>query len=146
MSRLSIQCGILNISEPYRPPWPDTGIALLCYVSVGNTGTVGMPLSVCLCGLVAPLEDKEQVALCNGSDSGGWREVKPDLALPEPLNWMSTCASECSSASVSTGSSGSHVYQFRGPLPSLCLISPQFCGHTKYADHLRTPDDLICFR
>jgi hypothetical protein len=29
VSRLSIQCGILNTSQPYRPPWPVTGIALL---------------------------------------------------------------------------------------------------------------------
>jgi hypothetical protein len=31
VSRLSRQCGILNISQPYRPPWPVTGIALLLY-------------------------------------------------------------------------------------------------------------------
>jgi hypothetical protein len=29
VSRLSRQCGILNISQLYRPPWPVTGIALL---------------------------------------------------------------------------------------------------------------------
>jgi hypothetical protein len=28
-SRLSRQCGIHNISQPYRPPWPVTRIALL---------------------------------------------------------------------------------------------------------------------
>jgi hypothetical protein len=27
--RITRQCGILNISQPYRPPWPVTRIALL---------------------------------------------------------------------------------------------------------------------
>jgi hypothetical protein len=31
MSRLFRQCGIINISQPYRPPRPVTGIALLSY-------------------------------------------------------------------------------------------------------------------
>jgi hypothetical protein len=31
MSRLSTQCGIINISQPYRPSRPVTGIALLTF-------------------------------------------------------------------------------------------------------------------
>jgi hypothetical protein len=34
MSQLSGQCGILNISQLYRPPRPVTGIALLYWSSV----------------------------------------------------------------------------------------------------------------
>jgi hypothetical protein len=32
VSRLSRQCGILNISQAYRPPRPVTGITLLCLI------------------------------------------------------------------------------------------------------------------
>jgi hypothetical protein len=32
MSRLYRQCGILNISQPYRPTQPVTGIALLFFI------------------------------------------------------------------------------------------------------------------
>jgi hypothetical protein len=34
VSRLSRQCVILNISQPYRPPWPGAGIALFFTVDI----------------------------------------------------------------------------------------------------------------
>jgi hypothetical protein len=34
LSRLSKQCGVLNISQPYRPPLPVMGTALFFYVFV----------------------------------------------------------------------------------------------------------------
>jgi hypothetical protein len=38
VSRLSRQCGILNISQPYRPPRPVTGIAsLFTNINVGES-------------------------------------------------------------------------------------------------------------
>jgi hypothetical protein len=36
VSRLSKQCGTLNISQPYRPPRPVTGIALLYFILEGE--------------------------------------------------------------------------------------------------------------
>jgi hypothetical protein len=38
VSRLSRQCRILNISQPYRPPAPVTGIALLLREQLNDTG------------------------------------------------------------------------------------------------------------
>jgi hypothetical protein len=49
VSRLSRQCGILNISQPYRPPRPVTGITLLygdggCFL-LGTNWTVSTATS-----------------------------------------------------------------------------------------------------
>jgi hypothetical protein len=47
VSRLSRQCGILNISQPYRSPRPVTGIALLFYsVSEADACTGGVLCSI----------------------------------------------------------------------------------------------------
>jgi hypothetical protein len=58
LSRLFSQCGILNISQPYRPPWPVTGIAYLTYSRVSETWNVGNSFPECLyqrIGASAPL-------------------------------------------------------------------------------------------
>jgi hypothetical protein len=62
MSRLSIQCRILNISQPYRPPRRVTGIALLFTYSVQVMSCFGRSISAwmksynvhCLCLVSLP--------------------------------------------------------------------------------------------
>jgi hypothetical protein len=56
MSRLSRQCAILNNSQPYRPPRPVTGIALL-YFTIQN-------LSKYECNLMRSRVKKVRFSLC----------------------------------------------------------------------------------
>jgi hypothetical protein len=49
-SRFSIQCGILNISQPYRPPRPVTGITFTLLSAVSITGEENAGDSCVVCG------------------------------------------------------------------------------------------------
>jgi hypothetical protein len=49
--RLSIQCGILNMSQPYRPPWPVMDIAFFFYYI-----TYIQPLSIKFRDLVCKIQ------------------------------------------------------------------------------------------
>jgi hypothetical protein len=69
VSRLSRQCGILNISQPYRPPWPVTGTALLPL-------TLGQCCVLCIAGqrqlpvCMRPTGKGTLASGCTGSSEG----------------------------------------------------------------------------
>jgi hypothetical protein len=68
VSRLSTQCGILNISRPYRPPRPITGIAL-CFLLCGSetweqSSVVSQHCAICTGLLRACALDSENIQIC----------------------------------------------------------------------------------
>jgi hypothetical protein len=93
VSRLSRQCGILNISQPYRPPQPVTGIALLflplqtctlsaCAVRLGSAvHAVETPVSTQACRAHYPRESVKFRAVVSDVQSSG-RQLAALLCLP----------------------------------------------------------------
>jgi hypothetical protein len=65
VSRLSRQCGILNISQPSRPPWPVTGIALFFFTYTHTHAQQFVFRAYCgTAGPVSKMASKQEKAFC----------------------------------------------------------------------------------
>jgi hypothetical protein len=72
MSRLSRQCGILNISQLYRSPRPVTGIALLFLLL-----RVMWDPSLCLAKTCGGVNIQIKISLTSALDGGEWSASRP---------------------------------------------------------------------
>jgi hypothetical protein len=97
VSRPSRQCRILNVSEPYRPPRPVTGIALFYFNEINL-------LSLCLCIPPSTSNAWTNISEILYVHHGAWSHMKAQFIIPSHQ-----CVSVCVTHTVARQRHGRHV-------------------------------------